>query len=52
MAVVSIRSRKKPIDKIAIALGGGGHEFASGGVVLGQDLETVRTKIIELFRGI
>ncbi len=47
----SMRGRDHAVNKFAVALGGGGHEFASGGVINGQDLETVRAKIIELFRG-
>lgn len=48
----SMRGRGRAVNHFAAAMGGGGHEFAAGGVVRGQDLETVRTKIIELFRGI
>lgn len=47
----SLRGRGRPVNQFAVALGGGGHEFASGGVVHGQDLETVRAKILEMFRG-
>lgn len=47
---VSIRSRKKPIDKIAIALGGGGHERAAGAIVK-DSVENVKKRILELFRG-
>lgn len=47
---VSIRSRGKPINHIAAALGGGGHLCAAGAVVA-DSLENVRAKILELFRG-
>ena len=47
---VSIRSRKKPIDKIAIALGGGGHERAAGAVVR-DNMANVRARVLELFKG-
>ena len=47
---ISIRSRKKPIDKIAIALGGGGHERAAGAVVR-DNLANVRKRVLELFKG-
>ena len=47
---ISIRSRKNPIDKIAIALGGGGHERAAGAIVR-DSLENVRARILELFKG-
>ena len=47
---ISIRSRKKPIDKIAIALGGGGHERAAGAIVR-DSLENVRARVLELFKG-
>jgi phosphoesterase RecJ-like protein len=46
---ISIRSRKKPIDKIAVALGGGGHERAAGAVVR-DSLENVRAMVLKLFR--
>ena len=46
---ISIRSRKKPIDKIAVALGGGGHERAAGAVVR-DNLENVRAMVLKLFR--
>ncbi len=47
---VSLRSRTKPIDHIAAALGGGGHAYAAGAVI--QDtLENVRAKLVELFKG-
>ncbi len=47
---LSIRSRKKPIDHIAVALGGGGHERAAGAVVH-DTLENVRARVVELFKG-
>lgn len=46
---LSIRSRKKPIDQIAVALGGGGHERAAGAVVR-DTLENVRARVLELFK--
>jgi len=48
---ISIRGRMKPVDDIAVALGGGGHEFAAGAVVNDDTLENVHAKIVELFRG-
>lgn len=47
---VSIRSRGKPINHIAAALGGGGHLCAAGAVVA-DSLENVHAKILELFKG-
>ena len=47
---ISIRSRKKPIDNIAVALGGGGHERAAGAIVR-DSLENVRARVLELFKG-
>lgn len=47
---VSLRSRGKPVNHIAEALGGGGHTCAAGAVV-NDSLENVRNRIIELFRG-
>ncbi len=47
---VSLRSRAKPIDHIATALGGGGHAYAAGAVVY-DSLENVREKILTMFRG-
>lgn len=46
---VSIRSRRKPIDKIATALGGGGHERAAGAIVHDK-MENVKKHILELFK--
>ena len=48
---ISIRSRRKPIDHIAVALGGGGHERAAGAIVRGETLEDVRARVIALFKG-
>ena len=48
---VSIRSRSKPINEIATALGGGGHAYAAGAVV-NDTLENVRAHVLEIFRGI
>jgi len=47
---VSIRSRGKPINHIAAALGGGGHLCAAGAVVA-DTLENVRAKVLEMFKG-
>lgn len=47
---ISIRSRRKPIDGIAVALGGGGHERAAGAIVR-DNMENVRKRILELFKG-
>lgn len=46
---ISIRSRKKPINHIAIQLGGGGHERAAGAIVR-DTLENVRARVLELFK--
>ena len=48
---ISLRSRKKPIDKIAVELGGGGHERAAGAIIRDTTLEDVKTRVLELFRG-
>ncbi|MBQ8294511.1 MAG: DHH family phosphoesterase [Alphaproteobacteria bacterium] len=48
---VSIRSRNKPINQIAEALGGGGHDRAAGAVIHGDTLENVRARVLELFKG-
>ena len=48
---VSIRSRSKPINEIAVVLGGGGHAYAAGAVV-NDTLENVRAQVLEIFRGI
>lgn len=47
---VSLRSRGKPINHIAEALGGGGHERAAGAVI-NDNLENVKAKVISLFKG-
>ena len=47
---ISIRSKHIPINKIAESFGGGGHLCAAGAVVY-EDLETVKTKVINAFRG-
>lgn len=47
---VSLRSKLKPIEHIAAALGGGGHPCAAGAVVYDK-LENVREKVLELFKG-
>ncbi len=47
---VSLRSRTRPVNHIAAALGGGGHTYAAGAVV-SDTLENVRARVLELFRG-
>ena len=47
---ISIRSKHVPINKIAESFGGGGHLCAAGAVVY-EDLETVKTKVINAFKG-
>ena len=48
---ISLRSRNKPINKIAEFFGGGGHLYAAGAVV--QDsLENVHEQIINAFKGL
>ena len=46
---VSLRGRGHAVDKIAVALGGGGHEFAAGAVV-NDSLENVKKRVLELCR--
>ena len=46
---VSLRGRFRAVDKIAVELGGGGHEFAAGAVVH-DTLDNVRNRVVELFR--
>lgn len=46
---VSLRSRTKPVNHIAAALGGGGHMYAAGAVIA-DTLENVRARVLELFR--
>ena len=47
---VSIRSRHIPINHIAESFGGGGHQCAAGAVVV-DDLENVKTRVINAFKG-
>lgn len=47
---ISLRSRGAPIDTVAALFGGGGHPRAAGAVWYGS-LEAVRTKILEVFKG-
>ena len=46
---VAIRSRQNPINQIAESLGGGGHLFAAGAVVM-DSLENVHAKILDAFK--
>ncbi len=48
---ISIRSRRKPIDGIAVALGGGGHEKAAGAIVRDKSVDQVKAHVLELFKG-
>lgn len=48
---ISLRGKTKPVNHIATAFGGGGHLFAAGAVVIDDNLENVRSKVIELIRG-
>ncbi len=48
---VSLRSKNLPINKIAEKLGGGGHICAAGAVVHDDNLENVKKRIIDLFKG-
>ena len=48
---VSMRSKSVPVNTIAEALGGGGHMYASGAVV-SDNLENVKQKIVQLFKGV
>ncbi|MBO4583274.1 MAG: DHH family phosphoesterase [Alphaproteobacteria bacterium] len=45
---ISLRGRGRPVNMIAAALGGGGHEFAAGAVVH-DSLENVKKKVLDLF---
>ncbi len=45
---VSLRGRGRPVNGVAVALGGGGHEFAAGAVVH-DSLENVKKKVLDLF---
>ena len=47
---ISIRSKSVPINHIAESFGGGGHLCAAGAVVA-EDLEDVKTKIVNAFKG-
>lgn len=47
---VSLRGRGHAVDKIAVALGGGGHEFAAGAIVH-DTLENVKKRVLDLFKG-
>ena len=46
---VSLRGHGHAVDKIAVALGGGGHEYAAGAVVY-DTLENVKKRVLELFK--
>ena len=48
---VSLRGRGHAVDKIALALGGGGHEYAAGAVVY-DTLENVKKRVLDLFKGV
>ena len=48
---VSLRGRTCPVNKIAEALGGGGHIYAAGAVVR-DSLENVKQQVIKLFKGV
>lgn len=47
---VSLRSRTKPIEHIAVALGGGGHMYAAGAVIY-DTLDNARSMVLDLFKG-
>lgn len=47
---VSIRSKSTPINSIAESLGGGGHLCAAGAVIM-DDIDSVRTKVLNAFKG-
>jgi len=49
---VSLRSKFIPINHIAETLGGGGHICAAGAVVHDDNLEHVKQKVIDLFKGV
>ncbi|MBQ6027600.1 MAG: DHH family phosphoesterase [Alphaproteobacteria bacterium] len=44
---VSLRGRGRPVNTVAVALGGGGHEFAAG-AVMHDSLENVKKKVLDL----
>lgn len=48
---VSLRSKHSPVNKIAEQLGGGGHMYAAGAVVC-DNLENVKKRIMDLFKGV
>jgi len=48
---VSLRSKSLPVNKIAEKLGGGGHVYAAGAVV-NDNLENVKQRVIDLFKGV
>ncbi len=49
---VSLRGRiGYPVEKFAMALGGGGHEYAAGAVVY-DTLENVKKRVLDLFKGV
>lgn len=45
---VSLRGRGRPVNAVAVALGGGGHEYAAGAVIH-DTLENVKKKVLDLF---
>ena len=45
---ISLRGRDRPVNMIAMALGGGGHEYAAGAIVY-DSLENVKEKVLDLF---
>ena len=45
---VSLRGRGRPVNTVAVALGGGGHEYAAGAVIH-DTLENVKKKVLDLF---
>ncbi len=48
---LSLRGRMRPVNHIAAALGGGGHEFAAGAVINDMSIDDAKKKIIEMFKG-
>ncbi len=46
---ISLRSKTKPINHIAMALGGGGHPYAAGAVVK-DNIKNVRNTVLNLFK--
>ena len=46
---ISLRGRFHAVDKIAVALGGGGHMYAAGAVVM-DTLENVKARVLSLFK--